>query len=234
MTTPLVCSLDCSCSYYEAVLAIDTSHLCSLGRLASCSADCSHAFGALLAAHTCAAARKLITSSTMMGLEMDLSNADCPIRTYAPTVSVTALESIVSRETLDSTVTALRARQCTSPDGQLVPLNERDATLVAAAEDELTQNPESGVVIVSDDERLLLWLDEMRQSGHVASISFHVLHLLVRMVACGALSASDFLDSAEAEAAHYESLAPDRWIRSRKQTRLDKFVNAVAAMEEPA
>jgi hypothetical protein len=221
------CTADCSCTSYATVLAVDTSHLCCLGRLASQQPDEAASFVGLVSVHLCGGARELVTSSELLIEELDLAKADCPVRTYAPSAPIDSLDCIKSVAAPAAEVLRLSALTCESPDGGTISVGSRDVTLVVAAEQ---AGQDSDVVLVSDDEDLLLWQAEMLFEGEVAAMPLHVLQLISQMVSCGALPVTAFLDAAEAESQHYEELtAPAAWKIARKRGRLERLTNAVAA-----
>jgi hypothetical protein len=124
----------------------------------------------------------------------------------------------------------LASLTCLDPDGVSIGLCERDATLVAVAERHAESS--DGVVLVTDDERLLYWLDDMLDNDATATQPFHVLQLLGNMVDCGAITTDDFLNAADAEEAHHSTNVAANWIHHRKQDRIKRLVNALAMIAE--
>lgn len=223
------CQTDCRCTHFAAVLAVDTSHICSIGRLASTYGTAASKFESLLEIHHCDNSRAVVTSSALMEHEMDLADPSCPVRDYIPSAPLDSLGCVAADRADSSRATALRALTSEAPDGQTIDLRERDATLVAVAEARAEHEP---VALVTDDERLLSWLVDMQGRSEVASIPLHVLILLLEMVACGALPVEDFLASASAEESHHSTLYAADWIVSAKTTRLKRLVNAAATIAE--
>ena len=231
MSESLICNGDCACSKYCSTLAIDTSHVCFLGRVSAKGDDAAAEFVELIELHRCGGARRLVTSAALMELELNLADAGCHVRRFNEAVPLDGLDSLEALATDPDEAQRLRELDCDSPDlTGATKLDERDSTLVLAAE--LTGDD---VALVSDDEHLLDWQREMVMRGEVKALPTHVLELFAGMVSCCAVSAEAFLRAAEAEGARYEEelQGASMWILERKRDRLIRLTNAVAVATDP-
>lgn len=231
MFTPSGCSGDCACTSYANVLAIDTSHVCLLGRIAARQNDQEAVvFVELVEIHRCQGARQLVTSTALLEVELNLADPECPVRKFAESVPLDALNCLAALPAGSIEIERLQNLDCLAPDDTPVILNDHDATLVVAADG--ANNSNDDVALVTDDERLLVWQKEMMMRGEVGALAAHGLELLAEMVSCNALNADAFLGAAEIEEARYwENLgSAATWIQQTKQDRLQRLTTAVAAV----
>ena len=203
------CATDRSCSHYLDCLALDTSHICVLARVAAeleDQATVGEVFGSLLDAHSCVLQRRLVTSVTMCRDEMNLAGADARPHIFAA-LPPNALDDV---ECIDDT-----ERNPADWGGRV---GGRDRTLVMVADrcaDELA-------MMLTDDEQLYSDAMDLTTSGDnfdIGVLPKWSFEFLGQLQACGALPLDWLYSAATAEERH----AKNTWHGALLQTKLARI-----------
>lgn len=165
----------------------------------------------------------------MSNMEQNLLMGCNHIHQYGPQVRVHALIPIEVIDDEPALVEELQTWIALDEQGHPISLQDRDATLVAVSE-QLYRDEKLDAALVSDDEALLAWQEYFVAEQRVAALPLHALQLLGDMVTCGAIEVETFLQAAEIEDAHYETLhALDATIE-RKRRRIRRLTTAVGSV----
>jgi hypothetical protein len=214
--------VDRCCTDGTRVLAVDASHLYVLWRAAQVLAPTSvkQALLTMLDAHSCCGTRRLISSAAVVAQE---------ITGIAGAAKVPYLSVVLGPEDIE-------ARFSTHDDGDWAALpthcpaggrifGDFDRRLVACAESAGLELDED-VHIATDDEDLLLNLDYCLDNDLVASLPIATVELLLRLLACGALSVNQLEAVLEAEDAR---LRDDQSMQPRKKIAKEERLAGIAA-----
>jgi hypothetical protein len=206
------CSLDRNCCAESEALALDTSYVCVLSRAALEVANqdsLGTVFRQLLTIHNCGGEVRLVTSRTLCATELNLANPDAPPRRFAA----------LPPDSLDELLECLDDEDVSELPDPPEGVGQRDLTLLAA----VAQLTDEGLVtLVSDDERLIVWCQELLVQMPDANVGVwprYSIDYLGALHECGALTFDTLLVIVERE----EEYAYEQWTGSLRQRKLKRI-----------
>jgi hypothetical protein len=222
---PLACAADCSSTYGVRLLALDTSHLFVLMRIARRlqPSTIKVALLQLIDAHTCHSRRHLVASDYVVAHEV-LAIPSTPDDAHVS--SFLSAADISQRMVMhDDSAWPDLPSHCPSPSGRQFGQGDRRwvACLEAAA-----GSHDDAAYMATDDEDLILNVRDCVEAGQIDSMPIHTTDLLWRLKVCGAVGLEVIEAMLEAEEAriHADAAMQERK-RSIKLERLDRVAAKV-------
>lgn len=215
-------SADRRCTDQVSILALDTSHLYVLLRMALLldAVDARARLLALIDAHACHSTRRLVASSYLVDAEITALPEGDRARQLAGYLTSADLETRI--ELYDDGAWSDLPEQC--PDGGL-NFGNGDRRWVACAEAAGAALDEDAI-LVTDDEDLILNMLHCVVEGLTATMPVHTVPLLLRLFDCGVLHVRDLEAMLEAEEAR---LRDDVLMQDRKRAiKLERLAGAAA------